>query len=76
MHSSFPKGTTIFIIFRDGETTTGKFADHKSGKVLLEDGRAIDLKKVRAMSPRKLETEESSRSDKKVRFRTNFKKIL
>jgi hypothetical protein len=69
MHSSFPKGTTIFIIFKTGETTTGKFADHKSGKVILEDGRTIDLKEVRAMSPRKLETGESAKSDKKIIFR-------
>jgi hypothetical protein len=69
MHSSFPKGTTIFIIFKTGETTTGKFSDHKSGKVILEDGRTIDLKEVRAMSPRKLETGESAKSDKKIIFR-------
>lgn len=69
MHTSFPKGTTIFIIFKNGETTTGKFADHKSGKVLLEDGRTIDLKEVRAMSPRRLETKNKSSSGKKVIFR-------
>lgn len=69
MHTNFPKGTTIFIIFKDGKTTTGKFADHKSGKVLLEDGRVIDLKTVRAMSPRKLEAGESEKSDKKIIFR-------
>lgn len=68
MHTSFPKGTTIFIIFKDGTNTTGKFCDHKSGKVMLEDGRAIDLKSVRAMSPRKLAAEEGQ-SEKKVLFR-------
>jgi len=47
---------------------TGKFADHKSGKVLLEDGTIIDLKNVRAMSPRRLETE-NSKSTKKIIFR-------
>ena len=71
MHSSFPKGTTIFIIYKNGQTTTGKFADHKSGKVLLEDGRAIDLKEVRAMSPRKLEVENKPGSGKKVIFRAS-----
>jgi len=55
MHTSFPKGTTLHIIFKDGATTSGKFGDRKSGKVLLEDGRVLDLKTVRAMSPRKLE---------------------
>ena len=68
MHSCFPKGTTIHIIFKDGRTMTGKFADHKSGKVLLEDGMIIDLKNVRAMSPRKLEAE-NSKSTKKIIFR-------
>jgi len=69
MHTSFPKGTTIFIIFKDGRTMTGKFSDHKSGKVILEDGQVIDLKNVRAMSPRRLETGESGKSDKKIIFR-------
>jgi hypothetical protein len=54
MHTSFPKGTTIWIKFKTKVTTTGKFADHKSGKVLLEDGRVISLKNVAAMSIRKL----------------------
>jgi len=65
MHSSFPKGTTIHIIFKDGSTTEGKFADHKSGKVLLEDGRVIELEKVRAMSQRRLKGEDKAGSDKK-----------
>ncbi|MFA7243683.1 MAG: hypothetical protein WC080_00060 [Patescibacteria group bacterium] len=54
MHTSYPKGTTIWIKYRTGEVTTGKFADHKSGKVLLGDGRVIALKDIRAMSIRKL----------------------
>jgi len=54
MHTSFPKGTTIWIKFKTGETTIGKFSDHKSGKVLLEDGRVIVLKEVKSMSIRKL----------------------
>lgn len=69
MHSSFPKGTTIHIIFKDGSTTEGKFADHKSGKVLLEDGRTIELDKVRAMSPRRLKAENKSASGSKIKFR-------
>lgn len=69
MHTSFPKGTTIFIIYKNGETTTGKFSDHKSGKVLLEDGRSVDLKEVRAMSPRRLEAKEEMGSGKKIKFR-------
>lgn len=54
MHTSYSKGTTIWIKMKDGEELTGKFADHKSGKVLLEDGTVILLKNVRAMSIRKL----------------------
>lgn len=69
MHTSFPKGTTLFIIFKDGTTTTGKFSDRKSGKVLLEDGRELNIRDVRAMSPRKLETEETGKSSKKIIFR-------
>jgi len=54
MHSSFNKGTTIWIKMKNGRVLTGKFFDHKSGKVLLEDGTVILLKDVRAMSIRKL----------------------
>ena len=54
MHTSYSKGTTIWIKMRDGRVITGKFADHKSGKVLLEDGTVVLLKEVRAMSIRKL----------------------
>ena len=39
---------------KNGRVLTGKFFDHKSGKVLLEDGTVILLKDVRAMSIRKL----------------------
>lgn len=55
MHTSYSKGTTIWIKFKNGDELTGKFADHKSGKVLLEDGTIINLRDVRAMSIRKLE---------------------
>jgi len=54
MHTSYSKGTTIWIKMKDNRIITGKFADHKSGKVLLEDGTVIHLKDVRAMSIRKL----------------------
>jgi nitrogen fixation protein len=54
MHTSFPKGTTIWIKMKTGEEITGKFSDHKSGKVLLENGAKIQIKDVRAMSIRKL----------------------
>lgn len=57
MHSSFPKGTTIRIVYRNGLIIIGKFMDHKSGKVLLEDGRIVKLKEVRAISQRRLKTD-------------------
>ena len=68
MHTSFPKGTTIHIIMKNGTIIEGKFSDHKSGKVLLENGRFVTLKDVRAMSPRKLETK-ISKSDIDIEFR-------
>jgi len=54
MHTSYPKGTTIWIKYKTGETTVGKFADHKSGKILLEDGRIIMIRDLSAVSIRKL----------------------
>jgi hypothetical protein len=39
---------------KTGEIVEGKFADHKSGKVILESGLQIPLDKVSAMSIRKL----------------------
>jgi hypothetical protein len=56
MHTSFHKGTPIWIKFKNGQEVTGKFFDHKSGKVFLDDGKTILLKDVRAMSIRKLES--------------------
>lgn len=73
MHTSFAKGTPLFIKMRDGQILIGKFKDHKSGKVILEDGRTIDIVDVRAMSIRKLETSVSSSEGKKVIFRTGKK---
>jgi hypothetical protein len=55
MHTSYSKGTPLHIILKDGSILEGKFSDHKSGKVLLEDGRGIKLDQVRSMSIRKLE---------------------
>ncbi len=54
MHTSFNKGTPIWIKYKNGKVVTGKFFDHKSGRVILEDKTAIILKNVRAMSIRKL----------------------
>lgn len=56
MHTHYHKGTTIFIRLKSGEIIIGKFADHKSGKVLLEDGQIIALSEVKAMSVRKLKS--------------------
>ncbi|MEI6498597.1 MAG: hypothetical protein WCO23_01415 [bacterium] len=69
MHTSFAKGTPLFIKMRDGEILTGKFKDHKSGKVLLEDGRILEIGDVRSMSIRKLETSTSDNTKSKIKFR-------
>ncbi len=69
MHTSFPKGTTIWIKFKSGQTLTGKFVDHKSGKVLLEGGVTVNIKDVSAMSIRKLEGKIEKSSGKKIKFR-------
>lgn len=68
MHTSFSKGTTIYIKFKNGSVLTGKFSDHKSGKVLLEDGTVISLSEVRSMSIRKLK-ETVAGNSKKISFR-------
>ena len=70
MHTNYPKGTPLFIILKNGETLTGKFSDHKSGKVILEDGHIIALSEVRAMSIRKPEATFAPKSEKKIIFRT------
>lgn len=54
MHTHYNKGTTIFIRLKSGKIIVGKFADHKSGKVILEDGSIVALSDVKAMSIRKL----------------------
>jgi len=56
VHTHYHKGTTIFIRLKSGEVIVGKFFDHKSGKVLLEDGQTIALSEVKAMSVRKLKS--------------------
>lgn len=53
-HTSFHKGTSVFIILRDGEKIEDKFLDHKSGCVILRRSGKIDVKKIRSMSIRKL----------------------
>jgi len=72
MHTSYHKGTPLFIKMKDGEIIYGKFMDHKSGKVLLEGGKTIDIKDVRAMSIRKLNlgNEDSTpKNDAKIEWR-------
>ena len=70
MHTSYSKGTPLHIILKDGSIIEGKFSDHKSGKVLLEDGRGIKLDQVRSMSIRKLEaTTTSDDSVPKIKWR-------
>lgn len=72
MHTSFPKGTTIWIKFKNGKELTGKFLDHKSGKVLLEGGTTINIENVRTMSIRKLEGKIEKGSGKEIKFRSEI----
>ncbi|MFA6963386.1 MAG: hypothetical protein WC227_01575 [Patescibacteria group bacterium] len=68
MHTSFPKGTPLYFKFKDGETSTGKFKDKKSGKILLEDGRILNIEDLSLITIRKLKTE-VSKSERKITFR-------
>lgn len=56
MHTSYKKGKIIRIKLKNGEIIVGKFFDHKSGKVLLENGTSINIKDVSSMSIRNLDT--------------------
>lgn len=71
MHTSFPKGTPLRIKLKTGQLLTGKFFDHKSGKVILEGGQNINLSEVKSMSIRKLKTSTEPRAKKKIIFRTD-----
>ncbi len=71
MHTSFPKGTPLHIIMKNGDIITGKFKDHKSGRVILDDGKVLELDKVRAMSIRRHATAVSI-SKKKIVFRSDI----
>jgi hypothetical protein len=70
MHTSFPKGTPLFIKTKNNTIIYGKFSDHKSGKVILEDGSELALSEVRSMSIRKLETSTLPQSKTKINFRS------
>jgi len=69
MHTSFPKGTPLYFKFKNGETSTGKFKDKKSGKILLEDGRTLDIGDLAMITIRKLKTVTEKKSEKKIIFR-------
>ncbi|AUS02877.1 hypothetical protein NVP2275O_296 [Vibrio phage 2.275.O._10N.286.54.E11] len=38
LHSTFPYGSKILIIFKDGSQLVTKFRDSKSGKIITDDG--------------------------------------
>ena len=68
MHTSFPKGTPLYFKLKNGETSTGKFKDKKSGKILLEDSRILNIEDLSLITIRKLKAE-VSKSEKKITFR-------
>ena len=49
LHSSFPKGSNILIIFKNKniKNLRTKFLDNKSGKIITEDGE-FNKKEIRA----------------------------
>lgn len=49
IHSTFPKGSKIVIIFNDRKQIITKFKDKKSGKIITEDG-AFLIKDISATS--------------------------
>lgn len=49
IHSVFPKGSKIVIIFNDRTQVITKFKDKKSGKIITEDG-VFDIKDISATS--------------------------
>lgn len=64
MHTHYKQGTPLRLVMRSGEIVEGKFKDHKSGAILLEDGQKIALDKIRAVSIRKLKAEVGTESKK------------
>ncbi len=49
IHSTFPKGSKIVIIFNDRSQVVTKFKDKKSGKIITEDG-IYNIKDISATS--------------------------
>lgn len=49
IHSTFPKGSKIVIIFNDRSQVVTKFKDKKSGKIITEDG-IFNIKDISATS--------------------------
>ena len=70
MHTSFAKGTPLYIKKKDGTIITDKFCDHKSGKVILESGKSVNISDLSCISIRKLETSTKPKSKIKINFRT------
>lgn len=50
IHTHFPKGKRVLVIFKNGEKLIDKYLEYKSGKVLLEKNGTINLRKVRSIT--------------------------
>lgn len=55
VHTSYQKGTTLFLIFKDGRTAVDKFVDHKSGVVILQKLGRVKIADVRYMGVNRLD---------------------
>ena len=56
MHTSYSKGTPLFIRLKSEIDLQGKFFDHKSGTVILEGGKRIKISQIEFISIRKLDS--------------------
>lgn len=48
IHSTFPKGQKVLIIFKDGTQLVDRFVEKKSGVILFEDSGRIKIEDVRS----------------------------
>lgn len=49
IHKEFQRGTTVFVILRDGTKFVDKYVEAKSGKIILER-HVCDVAQVRSIT--------------------------